>query len=422
MRRTVFLGLGLLEVTAAILLVILGLKLPGGAEVRESFKRVEGLTGEAGTQVTLLRDSQDQVLGSVAQGMEAWANALDPAMIRQLRQGTAELAAFLQDDVAPAASRSAGRLEKAIETFQKDALLLSQILKDAPPDLKAAKEIHDSLGKFGEGMDKVSLMVSEERLKTMREGFKGMEGSLDTGAEQIERLASFTYPVIKFNGLRPEIDEKAFWPDGEDVAKGMRKGAKAIREAGKELDTQAANLPHIQRSLNESRKAVGQVRDMLGKAVNNQDKLEKVLEALPRNTARLAEDLPLLAKDLNRILRETERLKDISTGLKQAQDLLASAEKSWPDARQGLLDSAARLRSMQKSEQGKESAIGQQAHSLDALGSNLEQIHAALPQTSENAVEILALVRWLLWVVAAAVTLHAAYLLFSVRALKPLTA
>jgi uncharacterized phage infection (PIP) family protein YhgE len=413
MRRTIFFGLGLLELTAAILLVVIGLKLPGGAEVREGFGRVEGLTGEAGKQVALLRDSQDQVLGNVAQGMEAWANALDPAMIRQLRQGTAELAAFLQEDVAPAASRSAGRLEKAIGTFQKDAILLSQILKDTPPDLKAAKEIHDSLGKFGEGIDKVSLMISEERLKTMREGFKGMEKSLDTGAEQIERLAGFTYPVVKFNGLKPEIDEKSFWPDGEDIAKGMRKGAKAIREAGKELDTQAANLPHIQKSLDESRKTVSKVRDMLGDAVKNQDKLEKVLASLPRNTAQLADDLPLLAKDLSRVLRETERLKDISSGLKQAETLLASAEKSWPEARQGLLDSAAQLRAMKKNDQG------QQAQGLDALGSNLKEIHDAIPSASQSVVEVLTLIRWLLWVVAAAVTLHGAYLLLSVRASKP---
>jgi methyl-accepting chemotaxis protein len=347
--------------------------------------------------------------------MEAWANALDPAMIRQLRQGTGQLASFIQDEVAPAAARSAGRLEKAIGDFQKDALLLSQILKDAPPDLKVAREVYESLGKFGDGLDKVQLLVSEERLKTMREGFKGMEGSLETGAEQIDRLAGFTYPVVKFNGLKPEINEKSFWPDGEEIAQGMRKGAKAMREAGKELDTQAANLPHVQKSLDESRKTVSRIREVLGKAVSNQEKLEKVLEALPQNTARLAEELPLLAKDLNRILRETEKLSEISAGLKQAQELLASAEKSWPEARQGLLDSAAQLRSLKKSEQGKDTPVGQQTHSLEALGGNLEEIHAAIPEASRTVSEILALVRWLLWAVAAAVTLHGSYVLLSVR-------
>lgn len=371
MRRAVFLGVGLLELAAAVLLVLISVKIPGRSEVEKG--------------VTRLRDNQDQVLGSVAQGMEAWANALDPAMIRQMKEGTAQLAGFLQDQVAPAAASASGRLEKAVETFQKDAALLSQILTDAPPDLKGAREMYESLGRFAESVERVSFLVSAERLKTLRDGFKGMEDSLDTGAEQIERLAGFTYPVVKFNGLKPQIDEKAFWPDGEDIAKGMRKGAKALHEAGKEFDTQARNLPHVQRSLDESKLAVGRMREMLGKAVNNQEKLETVLKTLPRNTARLAEELPLLAKDLNRILRETERLSEISKGLKQAETLLAGAEQSWPAARQGLLDSAGRLRTMQQAE----------------------------PEVAGDVVEVLTLARWLLWVLAAIAALHATYVLGS---------
>src|SRR5436190_9682722 len=132
MRRAVFLGLGLLELAAAVLLVAISLKLPGRSDVE--------------TGVTRLRDNQDQVLGSAADGMEAWAKALDPAMIRQLKQGTTQLAGFLQEQVAPAAASASGRLEKAVETFQKDAALLSQVLKDAPPDLKGAREMYESLG------------------------------------------------------------------------------------------------------------------------------------------------------------------------------------------------------------------------------------------------------------------------------------
>jgi uncharacterized phage infection (PIP) family protein YhgE len=420
MRRAVFLGLGLFELTAAVLLVLIGLKLPGRSTVEKGAARLEGMTGEASKQVALLRDSQDQLLGSVAQGMEAWANALDPAMIRQLKEGTAQLASFLQDQVRPSAASAAGRLEKAIGTFQKDALLLSQLLKDAPPDLKAAREVYESLGRFSEGVDQVSFVLSAERLKTMREGFKGMEESLSTGAEQVERLSGFTYPVVKFNGLKPDIDEKSFWPEGDDIARGMRKGAKALREAGKEFETQAANLPRMQRSLQESKKAVGRIREMLGKAVNNQEKLENVLRSLPQNTARLAEELPHLGKDLNRILRETERLSEISTGLNQAQDLLAAAEKSWPQARQGLLNSAARLRSLQHpNAEHTDPAKREQLNSLDRLQSDLTEIHDAVPEVARDIDGILTLVRWLLWVLAGAVTLHAAHTVLSALRCTP---
>src|SRR5205823_9689216 len=128
------------------------------------------------------------------------------------------------------------------EAFQKDATALSRLLNEAPPDLKAAKEIHDSLGRFGEGLDKMSFLIAEERLKTMREGFKGMEESLNTGAEQVGKLADVKYPSVKFNGILepPTVEQKSFWPEGERIADGMRKGARAMREANKEFETQAA--------------------------------------------------------------------------------------------------------------------------------------------------------------------------------------
>src|SRR5437016_1656851 len=167
MRRALLLVLGCFELAAAGLLVFLGGQLPSTGDVQKSFARAEGLTGESVTQIHFLRDQLNNVnnpqfgglreagdgLGSLADGMEAWAKALDPEMITHLRKGTHDLAAFLENDVAPAAAGAAGRIEKVVETFQKDALALSQLLKEAPPDLKAAKEIHDSLSRFGDGLD-----------------------------------------------------------------------------------------------------------------------------------------------------------------------------------------------------------------------------------------------------------------------------
>ena len=121
------------------------------------------------------------------------------------------------------------------------------------------------------------------------------------------------------------------------IAEGMRKGARAMREANKEFESQAANLPVIQKSLDDSKKSVKTLREMLGNAVKNQDKLDPVLKTLPEKTAQLARTLPLVLEDFQKVLKETEKLKEISKGLDQAQGLLASAEKSWPGARDGLL-------------------------------------------------------------------------------------
>jgi hypothetical protein len=424
MRRAIRLGTGLFELAAAVLLASIAWQLPSRAEVEEARERAQQVTGEADRQVTLLREqlravgdpqygglpAASQSLGSLARGMEAWAAALDPAMIGKLRKGTAELAGFIDQQVAPAAARTAERLERAIADLVKDAESLNALVKEAPPDLKGAREIHDSLSRFGDGLDKVGFLISPDRLKTMREGFRGMEDALDTGAEQVDRLAGYSYPVVKFKGLRPEVDEKPFWPEGEKIASGMKKGAKAIREANREFEKQAANLPAVQRSLDESKKAILAMRDLLGRAVKNEARLDAVLKRLPESTARLTAQMPLLARDLQRVLKETGKLGEVAEGLRKAESLLVSAEKAWPDVREGLLMSATKLRDLQmRIEQNLENPsarLRQQQDSLERLGTRLEEVNHSLPELSNRAVGILTAVTWLMWILAVVAAMH----------------
>src|SRR5262245_58716741 len=303
MRRSVFLTLGLLELAAAGLLVAVAFQLPGGRQVERSFAQAQRVTGETAKQIAFLREDLQKVhdprvvellkklepqlpriqarlraddlnpdvlveanqsLGKLAEGLKAWGEALDPALVQELSEGVGKLASFLDEKVAPAAGTAAGRLEKSIGLLREDALKLSKLLKAVPQDLSAAREIHDSLGRFGECLDRVFLLVNPDRLKTMREGFAGMETSLDTGAEQIEKLASYTYPSVMLQGFKPpRIEEKPFWPQGATIADGMRKGAKALKAASKELDQVAETMPHLQKSMDESRKAVAKTRDLL---------------------------------------------------------------------------------------------------------------------------------------------------------------
>src|SRR5262245_53897039 len=484
MRRSLFVALGVLELTVAGILLTIGLLLPVESAVRDNFKRVERVADNTEMQVVALRNQVGRVrdpqvqrflkdlgphlprikqrlqgdatfetareasrsMGSLASAMEEWANAMDPALIQHLNDGTQRLASFLDDSVAKTAGQSAARLEKTTEALRKDAEVLTRLLKDAPPNLKAAREIHESLSRFGEGLDRASLLMDPERVKAMREGFKGMETSLDTGAAQVDKLASYTYPVVKLNGFKPPtVDEKSFWPEGEKIADGMRKGAKALKAAGKELDAQAASLPQLQKSLEESRKAVKQTRDALGRAIKDQDKLEAVLKTMPQNTARLAAELPALTADLTRVLREAERLKDVSASLRQTQKGMAAALEKLPKARQGMRDSAVRLRAFQKqldeavtSPRSKDTLrktieltdaaaqvvplLAAQIEQLDtphqgleALSRNLGEVSGSLSQMEDTTVTVVTLLRWLLWCAAALAIVHAASQFLALR-------
>jgi len=206
----------------------------------------------------------------------------------------------------------------------------------------------------------------------------------------------------------------------------MRKGAKAMREANKEFESQAANLPLIQKSLDDSKKTVKTLREMLGNAVKNQDKLDPVLKTLPEKTSQLAKALPLLLDDFQKVLKETEKLKEISKGLGQAEGLLASAEKSWPGARDGLMKSAKQLRELKvKIDDGLKNPgarLQRQEESLVNLRGSLQEIKEAIPGTSQTVAGVVTAVRWLFWVIAGLLVLHGTTILLGSRTPKPAAA
>ena len=381
MRRAVFLCLGLFELAVAGVLLAIGLLLPTPASVRETFGRAGRVTASAHKQVNLLSDELGAVgglrvqrlareiepelprtLGSLASGMEAWAGALDPELVSQFHDSVTRLASFLDESVAPAAGRSAERLEKTTAALRKDSRSL----------------------------------VNADRVKALREGFKGLETALSSGADQVAKLASYTYPVVKIRGIKAIVDEKPFWPEGERVADGMRKGAKALKAAGTELDSQLVDLPKLQKAYGDSRK-----------------------ELLATTT------------DLVKVLREAERLKDVAKALRSKQQNIEKAAKTWPALRKNLLESAGRVRELQgrldrliedAATRARFARINTQRHGLEELGDSLGEMQGTLPEMANTAANITLLLRGLLALLAFLVAVHACYQLTRGRWPRPVAA
>src|SRR5207244_2259625 len=98
-----------------------------------------------------------------------------------------------------------------------------------------ARDIHDSLGRFDEGLEKMLKLIELKRLDAIKDGFAGMETALDTTAGEVERLSGYTYPHVKMGGkLKIEMEQKPFWPNGEKVSGGLRKATEGVRAAQKE--------------------------------------------------------------------------------------------------------------------------------------------------------------------------------------------
>jgi hypothetical protein len=489
MRRAVFLVMGLLELGVAAVLVAFAWQLPGRSDIDQTFGRAEHVTERTGSQVKLFRQQvhdlrrpelQDlgkqlqaetktvtgtlksqsvdfdrlqtvgDALGDVATGLDGFGEALDGDNLGKVGQGLGETASYLDKQVAPTAGQAANRLDASTAGLREDAKRLALLLRQAPPDLKATKEIHDSLSRFGEGLDKMQELLKAQRLTSMREGFKGLETSLTTGADQVDRLAGYHYPVVTIRGYRPDVEQRRFWPEGEKIADGMRKAAAGAKAADEEMAALEADLPKLRSSLEESRKVADKTREALAMALKQQDKLELVLKSVPEHSARLAEELPKLTGDLSRILRETERLKEVAVTLRQAQKGVDNAAAKWPELKANLSKASTLLRATQLQvrealdrRQEYEAALKQsivlaesfatllpiylesldrqleeQERGLDDLGRGLDDVGAAIPEYARVTHGLVGTARLLAWLVAGIVLLHGVYLVVSVRAGK----
>jgi hypothetical protein len=484
MRRAFFLILGLLEFAVAGGLVALGWQ-AGTADVQQGFSRAEQVTRKAGTQVCLLRRqvhdlrrpelqelserlgeqtrtatvalktqqidfdtvrALSDALGHVATGLDGLAATLNAGDFGKLGEGLGETAAFLEG-IVPTASKAADDLDATAEGLRNDAARLHLLLQETPLDLKAARDIHDSLARFGEGLDRMRKTLRVDRLEAMRDGFQGMESALSTGAEQVEQLSSYSYPVVSIKGFRPEITQKPFWPEGETIAKGLRKAATGVSAADKELAELARELPRLRSSLDDSRRILDRTREALATALRQQDKLEPLLKDLPAKAADLAERLPQASSDLARLLRDTRRLKEVAAGLRRAQHGIDAVAIFWPELRRNLGRTAAVLKTTRSqlnevlnNRQDYESArlqtvqlgdsfarllpvfneqlssqLQEQDRALEDLGQSIEEVGDLLPVYGQTLQRILQAGRLLACLAALIVALHASYLILSVR-------
>ena len=482
MRRCFLVSLGVLEVSIAVAVVLVALGLPSRADVATNFRHVEKVTDGSETQVRLMREQmaelrrQDfaskaeqfrvhtriaadatsrqridfdtvsaisQSLADVSKGLNTWANTVDADRLKQVSAGLGQAGSFLETGVVDPSEKSAAELDRTLAGLEKDANRLAKLLRQAPPDLSAAKTVYDGLAAFDTGLDKLGQMVKTDQIAAMKEGLTGLDTSLSSTADQVEKVGAISYPIVSFNGLRPSIQTKPFWPEGEKVAAGLRKATKGVKAANKQLEVMAKDLPELQKSIAESRKSVTLTRKTLGAALKNRAETEKLLKSVPDQTAALAAALPNIGRTLTHALRETSKLRELATGLKSVQKTLDDTLKNWPEVARGLKKSAdvlhqAKLqldeatanraeyeRAMASSSEiarsladilpaltdQLDSRLGQQEASLDQMESGLGELNKSLPVLEDKTNRVLQMMKWLLYLVAILIALHAAYVL-----------
>lgn len=482
MRRPFLTLLGSLELLVAGILVYITWSLPRPSEVGQGFDRVEATTRSASRQVGTMRRQAAEVrrpeinrfagqlerqtetitstvkkqnvdyetivqmrdsLRDVATGLDGVSETLDPEKFNKLGDGLGATADYIDKTMVPSTGKAADHIDQLAANLGKDADDLSKLLREAPPDLKVARDIHDSLGKFDLGLEKMLQLLELKRIDAIREGFSGLETSLSTTAGQVEKLSGYRYPSVRISGLKVEVEERPFWPNGDKIADGLRKATEGVRAAQKELDGLVTDLPQLRKSLEESRKVVAQTRSALGQTLKQQDKLEPLLRDIPTRTAKIADDLPRLLKEFSKVLRETRQLREVANALRQAQRGIDTAAERWPDLRVSLKRTADLLRTssqqldhvvkhrteyeqalQQNTELAEDIAhtvplftrqlttqLEEQERSLGDLETSLDEVGDTIPPFKKNAMDVLAAGRLLAGLFAAIVGLHGVYTL-----------
>lgn len=482
MRCRVFSVLGLIEMAAAAALVLLGLSLPDRGDIRKSFAGARRITTAAGEQVHALREQVGELrrarpsraadrlaaatrtlattakAGRVdfeavlairdatdraADGLDRLAEGFDPDALTAMGAGLSSTADFLDRDVLPAASKAADDLDDASARLGTDARRFAEAVREAPLDLKPARELHDGLARFDEGLGALHATLDPRRLAAMMRAAEGAEGVVAEAARLADRAAGYSYPAVTLDGVTPRVKNRPFWPKGAQVGADMRKVAGGVAEMGREVESLSVELPKIQEAVAESRRIVGATRKALAVALGRQDELERLMRRLPEEAARLGEELSRLTGGLAKSLRGTARLKDAAIALRKSREGLDAAAAGWPEVRSGLSGSATLLRAsrdqldrlVEHREQyeaareqveglsaefagllpamtvGLDARLDHEERNLAEMAGGLAQMDEALPVYSDALGRCLVLGRLLAWLVAGIAALHGASLL-----------
>lgn len=381
MRTTLTRLLGALQLSAAAVLALVAIWLPGRSDVAGGFQEAEDFTSDLRrqiarmeTHVAELRDPQlvqmmeqldkraqqlpgmlrtqridfetlavvREAAGDVGDGLAELATTFDEKNLEGVESGLSESATFLEK-VATASGEVADQLDQSTASLQEDAELLAEVLEQSPLDLKAAREVHAGLERFNASLKRLDKLVAEERLEEMSKGTKGLNKSLTQTADQVEALADYHYPVVEFDGYLPIISLRKFWPAGDDVATGLRDAADGIAALDEQIAAVKKELPSIRSVVTESEGVIGTTEKSLATALEQLEKVQPLLERIPENSKRLSEELPETTDKLSQVLRETERLRTVAASLRKAKASFGTTAENWEGTRKTLLATATML-------------------------------------------------------------------------------
>jgi uncharacterized phage infection (PIP) family protein YhgE len=287
--------------------------------------------------------AQRDTLLILSDALKMQAEALNPQTFSGLAavlERTAE-ALVKQSQAARSAARD---LEDTAEALLVWAEVCREFLNEVQIDLELAGQVHTSLTTFSDGSKSLEKILEMPQVPAIRDGLGGLDRALTTAATDIEDLASVTYPRFYWNGKWPAYEWVAVFPNGYQIAEGLRQAAEGIRSANKELETLGKELPRIRRAVESSRKVLEKVRDASGTVYEKRHEIARSRERLADLIEFLAQGMAETTTSLAEAMRELERMEAVAQDLRNAQAALLDDAQRFEDVRTRLLESSQQLR------------------------------------------------------------------------------
>jgi hypothetical protein len=259
-------------------------------------------------------------------------------------------------------------------SLRKESDRLRSLGRQAVPDFQAAQEVYEALGRLDGGLQRFGTIFDRSRWEAMQDGLAGLEASLEATAGEVERIARYKYPIVRRNGIRIDLEEKPFWPNGERIADGLRRATTGTRAAREELAIASREIPAVRDAIDSSRQTIQRTRQTLGAALKYRKEVESLLNEIPDRTGQYTENFSKLAEQFADSLRQLQALKKFTDGLRQVASTIEKHADDWSQTHSTI--------------QGTAKILHTAARSLDTLTKNRDEYDLFVRQSAQALQDI----------------------------------
>jgi hypothetical protein len=433
MRRSLFLGIGVIETVLACVLVIIGWQIPRPSAADQCFDRADQITRSAAEQVHLFRGQIGEIrqkdfpkmarqlriraetvvgnfrtasidfatveaisaaLATSSRDLESWSDALNAekylAVLADLNDEVNRPSSQrLAEPAAGPASPVAGDIDRGLFGLWRGPELASKATNASPRDLDDKQRLEGP--KCVEGLVAIRGRCAE------------LEQNLDSTIRHVQILSSINLPFVALGGAPTGIEMRPLWPEGRIIAMELQKSLDVLKAFNQQLNSIASAAPEMFKALAGPNHPNGETGKSMGASSDRFRELTAELRKNSRELQQIRRTWPALVETMRssaRALKSSQRQLDAVLAQRAFCERAVNDSGRITGAAEDLFDSCSAQFEARLDEQ--EKALGQ-------MEKGLNDVADTLPPVKQTANDVLVALRWMFWLVAGFIGLHGAF-------------